>query len=97
MVISAPPRVSSVPIRLRLITETQSILRPLGLEDLAWALLVAMTATERHAAVVASIAPTDVRSGHTPRVSKWFKLVGVAAGEYRCLQRHFYMSLSVAI
>lgn len=58
------------------------VLRPLGLEeDLSRALLAAMTAAERHAAVVAPVAPTDVRSGYTPRVHKRFEPVGVAAGE----------------
>jgi hypothetical protein len=58
-----------------------AVLRPLGLEeDLARALLTAMTAGERRAAVIAPLAPPDIRSGPAPRVSGRFEPVGVDAG-----------------
>ncbi|MGH3932070.1 MAG: DUF3500 domain-containing protein [Pseudonocardiaceae bacterium] len=58
------------------------VLRPLGLEeDLARAALAAMTPGERRAAVVAPVAPSDIRSGPTPQVAGRFEPVGVAAGQ----------------
>ncbi|MGQ0778353.1 MAG: DUF3500 domain-containing protein [Pseudonocardiales bacterium] len=54
------------------------VLRPLGLEeDLARAVLAAMTPGERRAAVVAPVAPPDIRSGPTPQVTERFEPVGV--------------------
>lgn len=60
------------------------VLRPLGLEeDLARAALAAMTSGQRRAAVVAPLAPPDIRSGPIPQVTGRFEPVGVAAGQLR--------------
>lgn len=56
-----------------------AVLRPLGLEEeLARALLGAMTASERRAAVVAPVAPPDIRSGTSKRVGGRLEPTGVA-------------------
>lgn len=56
-----------------------AVLRPLGLEeDLARALLGSMTVSERRAAVVAPLAPPDIRSGASTHVSERFESIGVA-------------------
>ena len=61
-----------------------AVLRPLGLEeDLARAVLASMTVSERRAAVVARLAPPDIRSGPTPQVRGQFEPVGVTAGRLR--------------
>jgi hypothetical protein len=61
-----------------------AILRPLGLEeDLARAVLAAMTVRERRTAVVASVAPPDILSGPAPCVNQRFEPAGVAASQLR--------------
>ncbi len=61
-----------------------AVLRPLGREeDLARALLGAMTTDERRVAVVAPIAPPDIRSGPTARVTGRLEPPGVAGSRLR--------------
>lgn len=76
----------ATPARIRYGNAT--VLRPLGLEeDLARNLLAAMTTAERDAAITAPVAPSDLRSGHTPRVGERFEPLGVAAGELPAFAR----------